>query len=108
RVGVDGLAKVMDVRDVLGFFRGCGEPNLCCGGEVFEDLAPGGVLGSASPMALVDHDQVKEVRRKLSEELLPLLRAGDRLVEAEIDLVGRVDPSLTVDGCGDSLRHFIL
>ena len=48
-------------------------------------------------MALVDHDQVEEAGRELAEELLPLLRAGDRLVEAEIDFVGGVDAAFFVD-----------
>ena len=42
-------------------------------------------------MALVDHDQVEKAGRELAEQLLPLLRAGDRLIKAEIDLVGLVD-----------------
>src|SRR3954462_4083170 len=38
-------------------------------------------------MALVNHDQVEEAGRELAEQLLPLLRSGDGLIEAEIDLV---------------------
>ena len=49
-------------------------------------------------MAFVDHDQVEEARRELAEQLLAFLRPGDRLIEAEIDLVGRVDPALLVEG----------
>ena len=41
----------------------------------------------------------KKSGRELAEELLPLLRAGDGLIEAEVDLVGGVDaPVLLVDG----------
>ena len=98
RVGVNRLAEVVDVGDVLGFLRRGGQADLRGGGEVLEDLAPGGVLGGAAAVALVDHDQVEEAGRELAEELLPLLRAGDRLVEAEIDLVGGVDAALLVEG----------
>ena len=82
----------------FGFLRRGGQADLRGRGEVVEDLAPGGVLGRAAAVALVDHDQVEEAGRELAEELLPLLRAGDRLIEAEIDLVGGVDPALLVDG----------
>jgi hypothetical protein len=34
-------------------------------------------------MALVDHDEVEEARRELSEQLLAFLRTGDRLIEAQ-------------------------
>ena len=91
RVGVDRLAEVVDVGDVLGFLRRGGEADLGGAGEVFEDLAPGGIFGRAAAMALVDDDEVEEVRRELAEELLAFFRAGDGLVEAEIDLVGGVD-----------------
>ena len=39
----------------------------------------------------------KKSRRELVVELLPFLRAGDRLIEAEVDLVRRVDAPLLVD-----------
>lgn len=69
-----------------------------------EDLAPGRVLRRAAPMAFVDDDQVEEIRGELLIELLSLFRAGDRLVEAEIDLVGGVDPPLGADG-GDEVHR---
>ncbi len=72
-------------------------------------------------MALVDDDQVEEAGRELAVELLALLRAGDRLIEAEIDLEGGVDAPLPVErqrqvdlaavlpldglGVGRKLRH---
>ncbi len=59
--------------------------------EVFEDFPPGGVLGRAAAVALVDDDEVEEVRREFAKELLALFRAGDGLIEAEIDFVGSVD-----------------
>ena len=65
RVGVDGLAEVVDVGDVLGLLRRGGQADLGGGGEVLEDLPPGRVLGGAAAVALVDDDQVEEVRREL-------------------------------------------
>ena len=90
----------MDVGDVFGLLGRGGEADLGGGGEVLEDLAPGGILGGAAAVALVDDDQVEEAGRELAEELLALLRAGDRLVEAEVDLVGGVDAALLVEGRG--------
>ena len=73
-------------------------PICVAAGEIFEDFAPGRILGGAAAVALVDHDQVEEAGRELAEQLLAFLRAGDRLVQAEIDLVGRVDAAFLVDG----------
>ena len=75
RVGVDRLAEVVDVRDVLRLLRRRRHADLRGGREVLEDLAPGGILGRAAAVALVDDDQVEEVRRELPEELLAILRA---------------------------------
>ena len=61
------------------------------GGEVLEDLAPRRIGGGAAPVAFVDHDQIEEPRRELAIGLLAFLRSGDRLIQAEIDLVGGVD-----------------
>jgi hypothetical protein len=52
-------------------------------------------------MALVDHNQIEETRREPPVELLALLRAGDRLIEAEIDFEGRVDAPLPVEREGE-------
>ena len=72
-------------------------PICVADGEIFEDFPPGRILGGAAAMAFVDHDQVEEAGRELAKELLPLLRAGDRLIEPEIDFVGGVDPALLVE-----------
>ena len=99
RVGIDGLAEVVNVRDVLGLFRRRGEADLRGAGKVVEDLAPGGIFRRTAPVALVDHNQVEEVRGKFAEQLLPIFRARDGLIEPEVDLVGGVDaPMLLVDG----------
>ena len=86
RVGVDRVAEVLDVGDVLRFLGRGGEADLRGGGEVFEHLAPGRIVGGAAAVTLVDDDQVEEVRRELLVDVLLFLRAGDGLVEAEVDL----------------------
>ncbi len=82
RVGVDRVAEVVDVGDVLGLLGRGGEADLRGGGEVVEDLAPGGVVGGAAAVAFVDDDQVEEVGRELLVDVLLFLGAGDGLVEA--------------------------
>jgi hypothetical protein len=94
---IDRRAEVVDVGDVLGFLGRGGQADLGGAVEVVQDLAPGRVFGGAAAVALVDDDQVEEVGRELAEELLPLFRAGDRLVQAQIDLVRRCR-------CGDACR----
>ena len=94
RVGVDGIAEVFDVRDVLRFFRGGGEADLRRAGEIFEHLAPGGIIRGATPVALVDDNEVKEVWRELGVNVLVLFSAGDGLIEAEVDLERLVDGAI--------------
>ena len=48
RVGVNRLAEVVDVRDVLGFLGCGGEADLRGGREMGEDFVPCGVLGGAA------------------------------------------------------------
>ena len=91
RVGVDRVAEVLDVGDVLGFLRRGGEADLGGRREVFEHLAPGGIIGGAAAVALVHDDEVEEVGRELLVDVLLFLGAGDGLVEAEVDLEGLVD-----------------
>ncbi len=86
RVGVDRIAEVLDVGNVLGFLRRGGQADLRGGGEVLQHLAPGGVVGGAAAMALVHDDQVEEVRRELLVDVLLFLGAGDGLVERKVDL----------------------
>ena len=90
-VGEDRLPEVGDVRNVLGLLRRGGEADLGRGGKILEDLAPRRIGCGTAPVALVDHDQVEEAGRELLVGLLVLLRPRDRLIEAEIDLVGGVD-----------------
>ena len=93
-VGVDRLAKVGGAGDVLSLLGGGGEAELDAAGEVFEDFAPLGILGGAAPVTFVDDDQVEEIRGDVSEDLVVFVRAGDSLIEAQIDLVRRIDGAL--------------
>ena len=65
----------MDVGDVFGFLGRGREADLGSGGEIFENLPPGRIVGGAAAMTLVNDDQVKKARREFPEELLALLRA---------------------------------
>jgi hypothetical protein len=58
---------------------------------------PGRIRVRAVAVALVDHDEVEEAGGEFTEELLALLRAGDGLIEAEVNLVGGID-ALLVEG----------
>jgi hypothetical protein len=58
---------------------------------------PGGILGRTAAVAFVHDDKVKEAGRELAEELLTFFRAGDRLLECEVNLVRGVDPALLVE-----------
>src|SRR5262245_50710455 len=90
----------MDVGDVGGLFGRSVEANLCGGGKVFEDLTPGRILGGATTVTLIDDDQIEKAGGELPEQLLPLFRAGDGLIQPQINFVRRVDAAL-VDGGGD-------
>lgn len=97
RIGEDRRPEIIGVGDVFGLLRGRREADLRGCREVVEDLAPSRVRGRAAAVAFVDDDEVEEARRELAKQLLVLLRSRDGLVEAEIDLVGRVDAALLVE-----------
>ena len=42
-------------------------------------------------MAFVDDDQIEELGEKLLERFVGFLRPGDRLIEREVNLVGRIE-----------------
>ncbi len=105
RVAVHGFAEVVDIGDVFRLLRRGGEADLGGGGEVVEDLPPGGILCRAAPVTFVDDDEVEKVAGELPVELLAFLGAGDGLVECKVNLVGGVDaPMLLVYRCRE--LHF--
>ena len=91
RIGVHRISEVIDVRDVFRLLRRRGHADLNRAREIIENFAPLRVVGGAAAMALVDHDQVEELGRERLERLVGLLAAGDRLIEREMDFVGRIE-----------------
>src|SRR5438046_313402 len=75
RVGVNRLAEIGGVGNVFGFLGRRRHADLCCPREILEDFPPRRVLGRTAAVALVDHDQVEELARKLPVNLLAFLRA---------------------------------
>lgn len=90
RVGVNRLAEVFDIGNILGFLRRRGEADLGGRGVVFEDLALGGILVGAAAVALVHGNEIEEVRRELLVNVLRFLGARNGLVEAQVNLEGLV------------------
>src|SRR5205823_4021554 len=67
RVDVDRLAEVgIGIRILFAFWR-CREAKLNSRREVFEDVAPGALVICSAAMALIDDDEIKEVRRVLAK-----------------------------------------
>ena len=73
-IGVDGLAKVVDVGNVVGFPGRGGHTDLRGRREILQNLPPGGIFRGAAAMALVDHDEIEEAARELAKNLLVLFR----------------------------------
>ena len=95
-VGVDRRAEVVAVRNVFGFLGRCGHTDLGGGAEMREDFAPRGIFRRAAAMTFVNDDEVKETGAEFLEQFLPLFRAGDGLIEAEINFVCGVDAAPAV------------
>ena len=80
-VGVYRLPEIMDVGDILGFFRRGRQPDLGSGRKLLKNLSPRCIVGRTSTVTLIDDDQVKESRREFPEQFLALFGAGDCLVQ---------------------------
>ena len=89
--------EVINVRSVGGFFWRGREADLGRARKMGEDFPPSGVVRRAAPVTLVDHDQIEEIARKFLEDFLVFFRAGDRLIEAKINLERGVDATLLVE-----------
>ncbi len=90
-VGINRLSEVAAVGNVLGFLGRGRQTHLHRTGKVIKDFAPRRIVGSAAAMAFVDDDQVEEIARDGFENLVFFGRAGESLIQAEMNFVGRVD-----------------
>ena len=89
-VGVEGRAKIVAVGNLLGFLGRGGQADLGGAAEISEDFAPRGVFVGAAAVALVHHDEVKEVGTELFVDVLFFVRAADGLVQRQINFVALV------------------
>ena len=80
----------MDVGDVFSLLRRCGQADLGGAREVVQDFTPSRVFCSAAPVALVDDDQIEEIRRELLVDVFLFLVTGDGLIQRQVDFVGFV------------------
>ena len=101
RIGVDRRAEVMNVGDVFGFLGGGGQADLRCRLEMVQNFAPRRVVGRTATVALVDDDQVEEVGRQLTEDLLSLFRSCEGLVQPEVNFICRINAPMLVHSQGD-------
>ena len=60
-IGVNRVTEIVDVRDVLRFLRRRGHADLNGGAEVLQYFAPLAVFTRASPVTLIDNNEVEEV-----------------------------------------------
>src|SRR5205823_4393899 len=75
--------------------EGCGgHPELIRRLEVVENLSPGALVLGTPPVALIDDDQVKEVRGILLVQTWPSFVLGDRLIDREVDVSPIVDDAI--------------
>ena len=93
-VSVNRLSEVGDVGGVFRFLRSGSEADLDRSIKVVEDFPPCGIFGGAATVALIDNDEVKEVSGDAFEDFILLVGTGERLIEAEVDLVGWIDLSV--------------
>ena len=98
-VGVERIAEILGAGNLLGFLGCGGEADVGGAFEVFEDLAPLAVFAGAAAMALIDDDEIEEVRAELLVGVVvAVLAVGESLVKREVDVVGRVDLLVLDDG----------
>ena len=99
-VGVDRLAEVVDIGNVLGFLGRGGHAKLGGGRKIFQYFAPGAVALGGTPVAFVYDNQVEKIRGKkpgktargfaffAAVRYIVARAVGKLLVEREIDFVG--------------------
>ena len=86
-IGINGIAKVVNVGNVFSFFRcGC-HTNLCGGFEIFQNHAPAAFFLCGASMTLIYNDQVEEVRLEQLAEMFFALVTNQLLIQRKINLM---------------------
>src|SRR5690606_8798145 len=101
RVGINGFAEVFGAGNRFGFLGGGSKANVGGCFEIIQNLTPGTVFRGAATVALVDDDQIEEVRAEFTVGVLVFIVVGQPLIQRQIDFVGFVD-GLVLDH-----RHFV-
>ena len=90
-IGVYRFVEIVEVIGIFLTFGRSGQTDLGSTAEIFEHLAPCGVLLGTASVTLIDDDQVEEVRVELQIRLLLVILVGDELlIERHVQFVGRV------------------
>lgn len=100
-IGIYGVSEIRMGGNVFGFLRGRGKADLGGSVEIVENGPPLTVFLGASPVALVDDNEVEKSRGELFENVLVLFASGEALVEGEVDFVGGIDLAVL------DLRHLV-
>src|SRR5690606_26584118 len=66
RVGINGFAEVFGAGNRFGFLGGGSKANVGGCFEIIQNLTPGTVFRGAATVALVDDDQIEEVRAEFT------------------------------------------
>src|SRR2546430_81269 len=90
-VFVEGISKIEVGVAVVDAERSRGHAELVRWFEVFKDHAPRTIISRATPMALVDDHQIKEVGQELLEEARTSIGLRECLVDCEVHLAALDD-----------------
>lgn len=72
-IGVDGISKVVNIGNFLGFFWRSSKADLRCRSEILQHLAPLAVRFGTATMTLIYNYQVKEVWTELLKQTVCIL-----------------------------------
>src|SRR5690606_26321206 len=101
RVGINRITKVFGAGNRFGFLRCGGKANVGGSFKIFQNLTPGTVFRGATTVALIDNDQIEEIRTEFAISVLVFIVVGQPLIQRQIYLIGFVDLLLLYD------RHFV-
>ena len=86
---IDRFSEIVYVRHIHGLFRCRCHTDLSSALEVFKDPSPTAVRLSGPPVALIDDDEIKEIRIKELAVVLLIIIPDQLLIQGKIDLIGR-------------------